>query len=67
MQLQCRKVVNVEEEGNWQFADAPQRKCFKVEWIYDIRECIFQFTAETTPIPRTPIPIIQAKINRETL
>ena len=51
---------NVEEEGSRNFGDPPDGKGFKAEWMYDVRECIFQFTAK-------PIPI-QARIaNREKL
>ena len=51
-------VDNVVEESNWQFADAPKGKCFKIACMYDIRESIFQFASKTIPIPRTRIPII---------
>ena len=52
MQLQCRKVDNVEKEGNRHSGDAPKGNGFKGGWKCDIRERIFQFTAKTIPIPR---------------
>ena len=63
MQLQCRKVDNVEEEGNRHFLDAPEGKGFEGGWKHDIPERIFQFTTKPIPIPRLEVPIT----DRETL
>ena len=52
MQRQCRKVVNVDEEGHRQIIEAVEEKGLQRGWTYDIREGIFHFTADTNPMPK---------------
>ena len=66
-QLQCRKVDNVEEEGNRHFNGVCEGKGFKGGWMYDIQKRIFHFAAKKIPIPIpiSIIPNIPAHNNRE--
>ena len=51
------------DKGNRHFGDAREGQGFKGRRMYDVQECIFQFTAKTIPSPIRLPP----HINRERL